>query len=170
MPLTRYDTFGELVDAYQEGVLRYLRRLTRSPADAEDLFQETFLKAYSAFDRLEREANHRAWIFRIATNVFLNHRRTERRHPAASLTDAAPGQTPVAPDGADGRVLREMYRTAILRLPRRQRVALVQRRVCGWSYGEVAQSMGCSEAAARANVSHAARRLRRELLPKGTAS
>ena len=48
----RYRTFGEFVDAHQTEVLRYLRRLTRNAADAEDLFQETFMRALPRFDRL----------------------------------------------------------------------------------------------------------------------
>jgi RNA polymerase sigma-70 factor (ECF subfamily) len=161
-----HDTFGEVIDAYQAGVLRYLRRLPRSVVDAEDLFQETFLRAFRAFGRLGADANSRAWVYRIATNVFFNHRRSQRRHPEMSLTDQLPGRALLSADRADRKALGRMYRTAILGLPHRQRVAFVQRRLCGWSYGEVAKAMGGTEATARANVSQAARRLRRELVGK----
>ena len=66
-------TFGDVVDAHQEEALRYLRRLTGDPDVADDLFQETFLRALPAFDQLKTGSNHRAWIYRIATNAFLNH-------------------------------------------------------------------------------------------------
>jgi len=89
-------TFGDVVDAHQAAALRYLRRLTGDPAAAEDLFQETFLRALPAFDRLRTGSNHRAWIYRIATNAFLNHRRRQRRRNEMSLGVelAAPVQSP----------------------------------------------------------------------------
>jgi len=69
-------TFGEVVDAHQVEVMRYLRRLTSNGAEAEDLFQETFLRALPAFGRLRTGSSHRVWLYRIATNVFLNERRS----------------------------------------------------------------------------------------------
>ena len=89
-------TFGDVVDAHQAEVLRYLRRLTGDPIEAEDLFQETFLRALPAFDRLRTESNHRAWIYRIATNAFLNHRRRQRRRNEVALGVelTAPGRSP----------------------------------------------------------------------------
>ena len=159
-----HDTFGAVIDAYQVGVLRYLRRLTGSATDADDLFQETFLRAFRAFGRLGADANRRAWVYRIATNVFLNHRRTQRRHAESSLGDEPSARALSSTARADDLALRRMYLTAILGLPHRQRVAFVQRRLCGWTYREVAEAMGGTEAAARANVSQAARRLRRELV------
>jgi hypothetical protein len=71
--------FGLLVDTYQTEMLRYLRRLTGDAATADDLFQDTFLRAFKAFSRLRSNPNHRAWLYRIATNRFLNHRRRRRR-------------------------------------------------------------------------------------------
>ena len=67
--------FGELVDRCQTESLSYVRRLTGNPATAEDLFQDTFLRAFGGFARLRPGSNHRAWLYRIATNLFLNHRR-----------------------------------------------------------------------------------------------
>ena len=157
-------TFGDVVDAHQAEVLRYLRRLTGDAADAEDLFQETFLRALPAFRRLGRGANHRAWVYRIATNVFLNHRRRLRRRNEVSLT----GQIPARTASPAGRVRAQTAAAACLRaivaLPRRQRAAFVQRNVLGWNYAQIADSMGGTRAAARANVYQAARRLRRELV------
>ena len=83
-------TFGEVVDAHQTEVLRYLRRLTSNGAEAEDLFQETFLRALPAFRRLRTGSSHRAWLYRIATNVFLNDRRASRRRKDIPLTVDVP--------------------------------------------------------------------------------
>ena len=156
-------TFGDVVDAYQAGVLRYLRRLTNDPAEAEDLFQETFLRALPAFDRLRTQSNHRAWIYRIATNAFLNHRRRQRRRNEVPLVvePAASGWSP--DDRHQTRAASSICRAAIAALPPRQRTAFVQRNLLGWDYARIAEVMGCTRATARANVYQAARRLRRQL-------
>jgi RNA polymerase sigma-70 factor (ECF subfamily) len=157
-------TFGDVVDAYQAEVLRYLRRLTGDASDAEDLFQETFLRALPAFRRLRAGANHRAWVYRIATNVFLNHRRRLRRRREVPLTSQIPSRG-VSPAGRfRAQATAAACRRAIVALPPRQRAAFVQRNVLGWSYAQIADAMGGNRAAARANVYQASRRLRRELV------
>ena len=156
-------TFGDVVDAHQVEVLRYLRRLTNNGTEADDLFQETFLRALPAFARLRTGSNHRAWLYRIATNVFLNHRRSFRRRKEVPL---APGDdvssTPPCTENRDHRIF-EVYRRAVGALPRRQRAAFVLRRVLGQSYAQIAKTMGGTEGTARANVYQAAHRLRRVL-------
>jgi hypothetical protein len=72
-------TFEEVVDRFQAEIYRYAVQLTRNRADADDLYQETLLKAYRAFGRLDGAANHRAWLYRIATNTFLSDRRKQAR-------------------------------------------------------------------------------------------
>ena len=56
-------------------------RLTRNPSDAEDLVQETFLKAYRAYDSFEAGTNLKAWLYRILTNTFINNYRRDTRRP-----------------------------------------------------------------------------------------
>ena len=159
-----YRTFGELIDAYQADVYRYLWRLTGDPSAADDLFQETFLRALPAFDRLRPGSNHRAWVYRIATNTFLNHRRRARRRREVALMSEPASPEPTLDDGLDGRTAMALCRRAILRLPARQRAAFVQRNVYRLSYVDIARALACTEAAARANVYQATKRLRRELL------
>src|SRR5215468_10314606 len=72
-------TFEDLLSRYQAELYRYAFHLTRNRADADDLSQETLIKAYRAFDRLDRTANRRAWLYRIATNTFLSNRRRAGR-------------------------------------------------------------------------------------------
>ena len=163
----RYRTFGELVDAHERELYRYLLRLTGNPAEADDLYQETFLRALPAFDRLRDNSNHRAWVYRIATNAFLNHRRmTSRRREVPLPVDLRVTRSSPAVRH-DAKMTAAACRRAIARLPRRQRAAFVQRNVLGFSYAQVAASMGCSESAARANVYQAVRRLRRALVEMG---
>ena len=159
--------FGKLIDRHQTEILRYLRRLTGNPTTAEDLFQDTFLRAFGGFGRLRPGSNHRAWLYRIATNVFLNHRRAGGRRAEVALTPELPSQGPSPSKAHDGAAALAAVRQMIGRLPRRQRAAFIQRQLHGRSYRDVSIALGCTEAAVRANVYQAVRRLRRELAVHG---
>jgi len=155
--------FGALVDRHQTEILRYLRRLTGDPTLAEDLFQDTFLKAFGRFSRLAPASNHRAWLYRIATNRFLNHRRAAARRVEVALPVETHSPQPSPAAVHERTEAAQAVRAAIGRLPPRQRAAFVQRRLQGLDYRDVSAALGCTEAAARANVYQAMRRLRREL-------
>jgi RNA polymerase sigma-70 factor (ECF subfamily) len=62
-------------------------RMTRNPADAEDLVQETYLKAYRSYDRFEEGTNLKAWLYKILTNTFINQYRAKKRRPGESSLD-----------------------------------------------------------------------------------
>jgi RNA polymerase sigma-70 factor (ECF subfamily) len=162
-PQGRPGDFGGLVDTHQTEILRYLRRLTGDLATAEDLFQDTFLKAFRAFSRLRPGSNHRAWLYRIATNAFFNHRRAGGRRAEVALPPELPSDGPSPAAAQDAAAAIAALRLAVGRLPRRQRAAFIQRQWHQLSYREVGVALGCTEAAARANVYQAVRRLRREL-------
>ena len=155
-------TFDEVVTQYEAEIYRFVLRLARNRADADDLFQETLLKAYRAFGRLDGTANHRAWLYKIATNTFLSDRRKLGRE--GPLDDTQAEQVPAAPtdDAArlDARDLLREVETAVAALPPKQRVALIQRKHHGLEYAEIAANLRCSEAAARASVHEALRKLR----------
>jgi len=78
--------FEAIVTVHHAEIYRYLRRLTFRVGEAEDLSQETFFRAYRAWAALPSDANVRAWLFKIATNVFRNHARGERRRLIAHAT------------------------------------------------------------------------------------
>ena len=75
--------FETLVEAHHAEIFRYLARVTARSSEAEDLSQETFLRAYRAYRTLTPDANVRAWLFTIATNLTRNHFRAERRRRLA---------------------------------------------------------------------------------------
>ena len=155
--------FGELVDTHQSEILRYLRRLTGDAATAEDLFQETFLRAFGGSARLRPGSNARAWLYRIATNLFLSHRRARGRRMHVALPPDLPSDGPSPSAAQDTRVALAAIRAAVGHLPGRQRAAFIQRHLQGRSYREVAAALGCTAATARAHVYQAMRRLRLEL-------
>ena len=69
-------------------------RMTRNPADAEDLVQETYLKAYRAFNTFQAGTNLKAWLYKILTNTFINHYRHKQRQPGMVNLDQPVGDVP----------------------------------------------------------------------------
>ena len=157
--------FEELVRRYQRPVFSLALRYLRSDADAKDLVQRTFVKAYGALAGFRAEASFRTWLYRIAINLCLNHLRDRRREEVRSeLGDALP-----APQVGGEKALLERERGAHLRdaiaeLPPKQRLVLELRIYDELPFREVAELAGCSENAAKVNFHHAVKRLR-ALLP-----
>ncbi len=159
--------FEAVVAAHHGEIHRYLARVTSRVSDADDLSQETFLRAYRAFRRLPPEANVRAWLFAIATNLYKNYVRGEvrrRRALAAASVDGTSATAPNLPEGgtlfneASARIER-----AIAALPMKQRLAFTMRKVHELEYEAIAESLQCSPDSARANVFQALRKIRQEM-------
>jgi RNA polymerase sigma-70 factor (ECF subfamily) len=158
-------SFDDTLARYGAEIYRFALYLTRNQSDADDLYQETALKAYRAWDRLPCDANHRAWLYRITSNTFISDRRKASRLRSLDA-DATVETIPAASTDDDGRldagdVLREVE-TFIEHLPPKQRIALVQRKYFNLSYAEIATALACSEEAARRSVHEALRKLRQE--------
>ncbi len=152
--------FDALFERWAARLLRYLERMLREPAMAEELVQESFLRVYRARDRYEPEARFSTWLYRIATNLALNElRRPRRRDPHDSLDaeDATPlaESQPATDDVVHARRVGEDVEAALGTLPERQRVALWLSAVEGQSYAEVARALEVSEKAVKALVHRA---------------
>jgi RNA polymerase sigma-70 factor (ECF subfamily) len=143
---------------------RHLRRIVRDDAAAEDLLQDTFLRAHKALGRLEGGANTRAWLYRIATNVALNHVRDRSRERRALDAHAREAATHTTGGGhePDGNRRQDLW-LKVASLPERQRVALTLRVAHELDYADIASRMGISAEAARANVYQATKKLRLEI-------
>ncbi len=127
-------------------------------ADADDVFQETFLAALRGYDRRRAGASGQAWVMTIAHRKAMDHHRAARRRPvpAAELPETAHHDAPA--DGEDPIWLR------VRALPPKQRAA-VTLRSAGLSHAEVARVLGCTEEAARRSAHEGLTRLRKELHP-----
>jgi len=123
---------------------RAARRYTRSTADAEDLVQETMVKAYAGFHTFTVGTNIRAWLFRILTNTWITSYRTAQRRPdevlAADVTDMRPSAS--QSQSAELAVLEAMgdedVRDALQALPEHQRLVVYYADVEGFRYKEIA--------------------------------
>src|SRR5881409_124623 len=77
-------TFAEQATPFMDSLYAAAMRMTRNPADAEDLVQETYLKAYRGFHGFEQGTNLKAWLYRILTNTYINAYRAKKRRPDES--------------------------------------------------------------------------------------
>ncbi|MDB5311076.1 MAG: sigE 6 [Gemmataceae bacterium] len=166
--------FARLVDRYWDRLYRWLYHLTRDRHTAEDLTQETFLKALAAVRSFRPGSNFRAWIFRIGHNNFVNQKRAERRTKHALPDDAAGPESAGPVTVAENREALEAVGKAVAALPPDFRAALLLRVEEGLSFREVAKVLGTTEETARWRVFKARQKLMKvlapELLPPGAAA
>lgn len=160
------ETFETVVTVHHGEIHRYLRRLTARSSEAEDLSQETFLRAYRAYAALPEDANVRAWLFAIATNLFRNHLRSEKRRSTFQAAVFA-SRSETGDAGPDGESVYHETRTlieeAVARLPLKQRTAFVLRKLHELDYETIARTLDCSADSARAHVFQALRKVRQSL-------
>jgi RNA polymerase sigma-70 factor (ECF subfamily) len=165
-------SFEALIDAHHDEIYRYLWRWALTgggadpEADAQDLTQETFLRAFNAFDRLRPGSNPRAWLYKIATNCARSAWRKARRHRTADAVEID-----ILPDGKDPTPEQhaldghrdQALRAALSQLPAKQRAAVTLRHLQDLDYPAIAEALGCSNESARANVYQGLKRLRQTL-------
>lgn len=160
------DPFERLVEAHHSEIRRYLARVTRRAAEADDLTQDTFLRAYRSWRALPANANARAWLFAIATNVSRNHFRGEKRrsraHESVKVTVTERGH-----ESTDGGVVFSealgVVESVVERLPFKQRSAFVLRKIHELDYEAIGSALDCSSDTARAHVFQALRKIRQSL-------
>lgn len=157
--------FEALVAAHSRELYVYLWRLLGDEAEAQDALQDTFLRAWKAYERLDGEANTRAWLYKIGGNwarTLLKKRARGdgySRDFVARLVDGRPGP---AEQVAERERLVELH-AAVMELPHRQREAILMRKYQELDYREIAAVLDCSEDSARANVYQGLKKLRRLL-------
>lgn len=159
------------LDALYAGAMRF----TANPAEAEDLVQDTMMKAYAAFHQFQEGTNLKAWLFRILQNTFISDYRKKRREPLQTSTDdmeewqvsrmeanartALPSAEEVVLDALpDGDVL-----DALKALPEDFRTAVYLADVEGFSYAEIAEIMGTPTGTVMSRIHRGRKRMREAL-------
>lgn len=167
--------FPAAVIAYADQLYPMALRMTRNPADAEDLVQETFTKAYAKIHQFKIGTNLRAWLYRILTNTFINGYRKKQREPFQETTDeikdwqlaAAEAHTSTGARSAESEVLDRLpdsdIRRALAKLPEEFRLVVYLVDIEGYPYKEVAARMGTPIGTVMSRLHRARRQLRDQL-------
>ena len=157
--------FGELVERHKAVVFSLVRKMVRNATDAEDLAQETFVKAYLALDRFRGDCSFRNWLCQIATRLSIDHLRANQRRPTVTGEIEVEGPGSVA-EQVESRMEAEMVAEAMAELPPMYRAALELRHVHHLSYAETAEALKLPLATVKTHIMRGRRLLRQRLGPR----
>jgi RNA polymerase sigma-70 factor (ECF subfamily) len=163
------DAFRELVERHSRAVFRVAYRVTGRVEDAEDVVQETFLRAYRRLDRFEARANFGTWLHRIATNCAVDLLRARPKREVTEEPETlarAPGEDLPPPDRAVlGAQIKDRLTGAMALLTDMERAAFTLRHFEGLSIDEIGRTLGLKTSATKHSIFRAVQKMRRELQP-----
>jgi len=165
------DAFRELVERHGRAVFRVAYRITGRVEDAEDVVQETFLRAYRRLDRFEARANFGTWLHRIAANCAVDLLRARPNREVAeepeTLERVGAGRDDLPPPDRSmlGVQIKERLAGAMALLTDIERAAFTLRHFEGLSIEEIGRTLGLKTSATKHSIFRAVRKMRRELQP-----
>lgn len=164
-PQQREAAFADLVRTHQRMLYYHLRRMVQDHDDADDLLQNTFLKAWRALDNFRAEASLKTWLYRIATNEALTLLQQRKRRDFSDVEDIEDDLRHSHQDGlaADGDEIRLRLDRAIQNLPERQRMVFMLRYFDEMKYEEIAGVLGVTAGALKASFHHAVQKIEKQL-------
>jgi RNA polymerase sigma-70 factor (ECF subfamily) len=170
--------FNEIVLRYKSKVYNYIFRMVHSPSDAEDLTQETFLRAYLSIRSFQSRASLNTWLFRIATNLCIDFSRKNKR--VQGLTTSLSADAPGEEDESDREIpdlaydpqrllmnkeLGHQVNLALMELPIKLRTVVLMYDIEGLPYDEIASVIGCPLGTVKSRLFNARSALRDKLSP-----
>jgi RNA polymerase sigma-70 factor (ECF subfamily) len=164
------DAFRELVERHGRAVFGVAYRITGRVEDAEDVVQETFLRAYRQLDRFEARSNVRTWLHRIATNCAIDLLRARPKREVIEEPETLERAAAASGDGRPspersllGVQIRERIAGAMALLTEMERATFTLRHFEGLSIDEIGGMLGLKSAATKHSIFRAVRKMRREL-------
>ena len=169
------DAFDVLLGKYRKPIVHFMFRMVHNQAVAEELAQEVFLRVYRSRETYRAEARFSTWLYRIATNLGVNHARDTRHERSASTVylDAVDAETGTTPDVADAtpsvevELLRQermkAIRECVMALPERQQTAVLMHKYEGMDYKQIGEVLKLSESATKSLLFRAYQTLREKL-------
>jgi len=167
--------FNYLAGKYHRAMINFLYRMVHNQAVAEELAQEVFLRVYRSRESYRAEAKFTTWLYRIATNLAVNHARDTRHERSAQnvYLDAPDEESGVTPDVADDAPSAEQsmlrnermaaIRAHVMALPERQRMAVLMHKYQGMDYRQIGEVLKLSESATKSLLFRAYQTLREKL-------
>ena len=164
-PFTKELGFRELIETYQKPVYQVIRRMVLIHEDADDLTQNTFIKAYKALDRFEGNSSLFTWLYRIATNESLTFLEKKKRRFFFSLDDHQEKLESYIDSSAtlSGDEIQVKLQKCLLKLPDKQRLVFHLKYEEDLSYEEISKITGTTVGALKASYHHAVKKIEQEL-------
>ena len=161
-PVTVRSAFSKVVRLYSEPLYWQIRRMVGSHDDANDILQNTFLKAWGSLENFRGEAKLSTWLYKIAVNESLSFLEREKRRDAVSLdSDETPSYVLAlyADDSVDGAALQQKLMRAIASLPEKQRIVFNMKYFDDMKYEQMSEILGTSVGALKASFHLATKKI-----------
>lgn len=175
-----YNDFERLVNRYSKNVYNIALRMVRSPEDAEDLSQEAFLKAYRSLSSFRGDSKFSVWLYRIVSNVCLDHIRKKKKENEVSLsvedddgeeTELEISDISLSPESLlEKKLTVESVRNGLDSLPEDSRRILLLREIQGLSYDEISGVLDLDPGTVKSRISRARKKLCAFLIADGNIS
>ena len=160
-PRTCREAFGDVVKEYSQSLYWQIRRMVPSHADADDILQNTFLKAWNSIENFRGDAKLSTWLYKIAINESISFLEKEKRRAGVSLDDpdgALAAGIAASPD-LDGESLGAHLRQAVASLPDKQRLVFNMKYFDDMKYEEISEILGTTVGALKASYHLAVKKI-----------
>ncbi len=158
-PSSKEAAFTQLVREYQEPLYWQIRRMVLVHDDADDVLQNTFIKAWTAIDSFRGESRLQTWLFRIAINESLNHLSKKKQTLSLDEPENSPAASLASDSYFDGDELQQQFQTAISALPEKQRLVFNLKYFDEMKYEDMSDMLGTSIGALKASYHHAVKKI-----------